>query len=85
MTLSEFSAHRWGANMQAEYKGETYEIAAVDFEEKLLGLCGVVEGADEDERTWVRCENATILPRPEGLPNDRTLATQPAPQMPDSK
>ena len=55
--------------MQAEYNGQIYEIGAVNFREQLLGLLDVAEDLDENARTWVRCENAQVLPCPEGLPN----------------
>jgi len=67
MTLEEFSKQGWGYGMQAEYKGTAYPVGSVDFEESLVGLHDVIPNLDEI--TWVRCENVTVLPRPEGLPN----------------
>jgi len=47
----------------------------VDFEESLVGLHDVIPNLDEI--TWVRCENVTVLPRPEGLPNENSACDPP--------
>jgi len=56
MTIEEFDATYWGPRMSARYKGATHEIASCDFEEKLVGLLGVVTSEPEIV-SWVRCEN----------------------------
>lgn len=52
--------------MTAEYKGEFYPIISCDFDEKLIALVGVCGGYDPDEEnwTWVRCENVNAVHRP---------------------
>jgi len=59
MTIQEFNAMGWTPGMTADYQGNTYQIGSCDFEEKLVGLAGVCEGAP-DEITFVRCENVTV-------------------------
>lgn len=61
MTKEEFNQTSFGAGDKAIYQGEEYPIASVDFEEQLIGLVGVVSGADEDHISWVRCENCEVL------------------------
>lgn len=51
---------KFTGGMTAIYKGNIYEIAQVDFEEKLVGLLMNIQGAEPDEVSWVRCENVTI-------------------------
>ena len=58
MTQEEFDKTAFGFGMLADYKGKTFAIAQVDFEERLIGIVGEVEVADEDDDiTWKRCEN----------------------------
>ena len=59
MTIGEFDATGWHCGMKAEYRGKVYDIGSTDFEERLVGLCGVVQGSDD--LTWVRCENISII------------------------
>jgi hypothetical protein len=61
MTVEEFNKTKFGKGDKAVYKNETYSIAALDFEEKLIGLHDVCLGADEDDITWVRCENIVFV------------------------
>ena len=59
MTKEEFNATGWTPGMTADYQGKTYPIASCDFEEQLIGLHRVLDGAPEDI-VWVRCENAIV-------------------------
>jgi len=59
MTKAEFNATGWTPGMTADYQGKTYPIASCDFEEQLVGLHRVLEGAREDI-VWMRCENVTV-------------------------
>ena len=61
MTIEEFNATGWKPGMMAEYHGETFRIASCDFEEKLVGLIGLIRN-EPDEISWVRCENITMTP-----------------------
>ena len=60
MTITEFNATSWGANMIAEYDGALYCVAGVNFVEMLVSL-NETAGADE---FWVRCENTTLIDGP---------------------
>lgn len=57
MTIDEFNDTGFGSGMFAIYKGGKYPISAVDFDEALVALEGVVEGA---HLSWVRCENVEV-------------------------
>lgn len=60
MTIDQFNATGWSGGMSAQYTdGRIYRIASCDFEEKLVGLMGVIHN-EPDEITWVRCENVTL-------------------------
>ena len=61
MTIQEFNETRFGKGDKAIYKDENYAIATLDFEEKLIGLHGVCLGVDDDDVTWVRCENIEFI------------------------
>ena len=61
MTIQEFNETSFGKGDKAIYKNETYPIATVDFQESLIGLHGVCLGAEEDDITWVRCENVKFV------------------------
>ncbi|GAB4059129.1 hypothetical protein [Uliginosibacterium sediminicola] len=58
MTHEQFDSINWKCGMSGTYKGNTYRIAQVDFEERLIGLDGLTLGADAP--TMVRCENVTL-------------------------
>ena len=47
--------------MSAKYHAdnEIYRIGSCDFEEKLVGLMGVI-ASEPDCISWVRCENVTL-------------------------
>ena len=64
MTTEEFDATKWGANMKARYHSDdmVYMIASCDFEEKLVGLLGIVSNAP-NEVSWVRCEHVDLMNR----------------------
>lgn len=59
MTIDEFNDTGFGPGMFAIYKDNKYPISAVDFDEALLELKGVVGGADHS--SWVRCESVEII------------------------
>jgi len=61
MTIQEFDNTGWTCGMNAEYHGKTYKVASCDFDEKIIGLLGVILNAPE-EISWVRCENVTLIP-----------------------
>ncbi len=61
MTIEEFNNTRFGGSMYADYKGDRYQIASVDFEESLVGLFMDISGGDEGDISWVRCENCTLV------------------------
>lgn len=61
MTIEEFNKTGFTGCMKAMYKGQAYEIASVDFEEKLIGLVLNIPGSEEGEVSWVRCENCEIV------------------------
>lgn len=62
MTIDQFDKTGFQYGDKAVYKGETYPIKSLDFEERLIGLLGVSFGADEDDVTWVRCESVEHIP-----------------------
>jgi len=59
MTLEQFKNQGWGPNMRCDYRygGNSYQIAAIDFEESLVGL---KDPLNDDKIPWVRCENITL-------------------------
>lgn len=62
MTIQEFDKTGWTGEMEGIYKKEIFDIASVDFEEKLIGLlipCNELK--DDFELTWVRCENVKLI------------------------
>ena len=56
MTIEQFETQEWTALSTFKYKDTQYEVAAVNFEEALIGYCS--DYADDIQ--WVRCENITI-------------------------
>ena len=62
MTIEDFNKTGFRAGDNGIYKNKEYEIASLDFEEKLIGLLGVCEGGEDDDITWVRCESVIYVP-----------------------
>jgi hypothetical protein len=61
MTIEEFNETGWSRGLFAKYHAdnEIYRIGSCDFEEKLVGLMGVI-ASEPDCISWVRCENVTL-------------------------
>jgi hypothetical protein len=60
MTIEEFDVLGFSNKTIIEYKGVNYNVYAVDFVEKLIGIC--MFGEDEDsELNWLRCENTKLI------------------------
>jgi len=63
MTQQEFDSAMFGKGDKAKYKdGETYPIAQLDFDERLIGLLMEIPGGEEGDVSWVRCENIEYIP-----------------------
>lgn len=60
MTQEEFKTMKFRAGMTFSYRSEPYKLASVNFPEMLIGLCKD-ENDDEEDITWVRCENCQML------------------------
>lgn len=56
MTIEEFDNTKFHGRMSLTYKDKTYNIASVNFEEKLIAFSTEFD----DDLTWVRCENVKI-------------------------
>jgi hypothetical protein len=62
MTLDQFDKTGFTGQMKCLYDDKEYGIATVDFEERLIGIYEMIEGAEsEEEISWKRCENITII------------------------
>ena len=61
MTLEEFNKTRFGGNMFARYKNDTWFVMSVDFSEGLFGLTEHKKEYPADEWMWVRCENVELI------------------------
>jgi hypothetical protein len=62
MTIKEFDNTGFTGRMKCMFQDEEYGIATVDFEEKLIGIYEMIEGAEsEDDISWKRCENITLI------------------------
>ncbi len=61
MTIEQFDKTGFAKGDLAIYKGDEYQIKQVDFEERLFGLMIPIEGADDENITWVRCENVIYI------------------------
>ena len=62
MTQYEFDKFAWRAGLKAVYSGEKYEIASVDFIERLIGIFEPhVNPRESDDIRWCRCENVEVL------------------------
>jgi len=59
MTKAEFLNSSYGGKDKVEYKGLIYDIYQVDFEERLFAIN---QYNDEDNLSWVRCENVEFIP-----------------------
>lgn len=55
MTIKEFDEKKWFCGDRCVYQGKTYDVASVDFIEKLVGF-----DHGGENLSWVRCENVTI-------------------------
>ena len=55
MTIDEFNNYGWSGGLVLTYEGEEHDIISVCFTEKLIAF----QPQDNDQLTWVRCENAT--------------------------
>lgn len=60
MTIEEFDNYRFGAGMKVKYKHCVYDVVTVNFGERLFGL-GDDSCEDDEDLTWVRCENAEVI------------------------
>lgn len=59
MAIEEFYKIGFKAGIKAKHiDGNQYDIIAVDFEEKLIGL---LDPFDDESIKWVRCENITLI------------------------
>jgi len=62
MTQLEFDKTGFTVNMKCFFQGKEYEIATVDFEERLIGIYEMISGAEsEEDISWKRCENITLI------------------------
>ncbi len=58
MEQEDFDKTQFKAGMRVNYKGAEYPVVGVNFEERLLGLG---DDFENDDLTWVRCENAEFI------------------------
>jgi hypothetical protein len=65
MTREEFNNSDFGFGDLCKYQGEVYYVNAIDFSEDLLGIIMNIEGADEGDVTWVRCESVEFIKKEE--------------------
>ena len=61
MTIKEFNQIGFGIGMKVEYKGNTYDIISVDFEEALIGIEEIDCGDGDKEISWKRCGNCKLI------------------------
>jgi len=62
MTAREFDKTGFTGQMKCIFQGKEYQVASVDFEERLIGILEMISGAEsEDDISWKRCENITII------------------------
>ena len=65
MTTEQFDKQGFGAGDKVRYKdGNVYDVATVDFDERLIGLLMHISGGEPDDVSWVRCENVDYIPAP---------------------
>lgn len=58
MSQEEFKVMKFRAGMMFSYRGEPYHLRSVNFPEMLIGL---TKSDDQENTTWVRCENCQML------------------------
>ena len=58
MTTKEFDEARWRCGMKAEFRGDIYDIASCNFEDRTVAICKDKNG---DTIEWVQCESVTIV------------------------
>ena len=63
MTLEQFDQQGWSADMKFIFKGQSYFIVGVDFEERVIGIVSIPTPDNRDDISWKRCENITLEPR----------------------
>lgn len=56
MTIEEFDNTKFRGSMSLTYEDKTYDLASVNFKEKLIAFSTEFD----DDLTWVRCENVKI-------------------------
>jgi hypothetical protein len=62
MTIEEFDKTGFTGQMKCRYKLQEYDVATVDFEERLIGIYEMISGAEsEEDISWKRCENITLI------------------------
>ncbi len=63
MSIEEFDNAKFSGKSKVEYKGSTYDVYAVEFEEKLIAINQFnYSDSDEDfELQWKRCENVKLI------------------------
>jgi hypothetical protein len=62
MTIQEFDNTGFTGNMKCIFQREEYVVATIDFEERLIGIYEMIQGAEnEDDISWKRCENITLI------------------------
>lgn len=59
MTIEQFDKEKFVSGSKVLFDGEEYDIAAISFEEKLIGI---MFDDDDDEIYWKRCENVELVP-----------------------
>ena len=57
MTPEDFLNTSFSNKDEVEYKGRRYNIAALDFEEHLIGICEF----EDSDISWKRCENVNYF------------------------
>ncbi len=55
MTLKEFDKYSFSIHTTFKYKEKRYELASVDFQERLIAFIF------DEELCWVRCESITNI------------------------
>ena len=58
MTIEEFNEVGFSGGMHMVYQGVSYEICAVELEEKLIAF--QLE-PDSEQYSWARCENCEVV------------------------
>ena len=63
MKNTEFDAHGFAIGDKIIYNNIQYDIATVDFEERLIGIVGEISN-DAEAVTWKRSENCEFVINP---------------------